>query len=150
AVVNAAGTAVAAAAPGAGLSYTIPSGKDGTYYARVNGTAPALTVSFWMNWNGGDNQMPVGLSGYDLYLSGGSFGFNTGNSDVYGISSAGLANAWHLVTAVFTNGDATQNQLYIDGVQQALSQRAGNSAGRGSLSSTARISGWANDSGYRF
>src|SRR5205823_5995318 len=40
---------------------------------------------------------------------------------------ASLANRWALITAVFPNnpGSLTQYQLYIDGVQQTLTQRSG-------------------------
>ncbi len=57
--------------------------------------------------------------------AGGSFGFNSFNSDIFGISSAGLANGWHHVVAVFTNGNVAANKLRIDGVQQTLTQRTG-------------------------
>ncbi|MCY2986427.1 MAG: FG-GAP-like repeat-containing protein [Planctomycetota bacterium] len=151
AVVNAAGSPVAASEFGSGLTYTVPAGGDGTYYARVVAPAAAATVSFWMNWNGANAVMPIGFSSYDLYFYGGNFCFNTatGGGDIFGISSAGLANAWHFVTAVFTHGDATQNQLWIDGARQTLTQRMGSSAGRGMLGSALRISGWVNDTNYR-
>ncbi|MCY2989793.1 MAG: FG-GAP-like repeat-containing protein, partial [Planctomycetota bacterium] len=151
-VVNAAGAAVAAAEFGTGLTYNLPAGGDGTYYARVAAPAAAATVSFWMNWNGANDAMPIGFSSYDLYFYGGNFGFNTANTggDIFGISSAGLANAWHFVTAVFTHGDATQSQLWIDGVRQTVTQRMGSSAGRGTLGTALRIGGWVNDTGHRF
>src|SRR5262249_49049243 len=143
-------TAVANSAPGAGsLSYTIPAGGDGAYYARVT-VGGADTVSFWMNWNGSENIMPVGFSSYDLYFIGGGFGFNTANSDLWGMSSARLANSWHFVTAVFANGDPTQSQLYIDGVKQNLTQRTGTTITSRTISSAVRISGWPNDGNYRF
>ena len=106
------------------LSYTVPAGAGGTYYARVS-SASTTTVSFWMDWNGtGSNEVPISFGGYGLWLDNGSFGFDI-NGDVYGISSAGLANSWHLVTAVFVDGNDTKGQLYIDGVLQTLTARAG-------------------------
>ena len=60
--------------------------------------------------------MPIGWNRHDLWPVNGYFGFNTANSDVFGISSAGLANRWVHVSAVFTNGSVTSNKLYIDGV----------------------------------
>lgn len=68
------------------------------------------TVEFWMYWNGKVLTMPFGFGGYDLFLGWGGFGFNTGNSDLYGISIAGLANRWAHVVAVFTNGRVSQKQ----------------------------------------
>jgi len=114
---------------------------------QLNTTAGGFTtVSFWMNWNGTNNSvMPIGFTNYDLWFSnnGGSnpsFGFNTWSSDIYGISSAGLANNWHYVTAVFNNGNVLLNQLWIDGVQQTLTQRFGTPNAR-NVSTAVRISG---------
>ncbi len=107
------------------------------------------SVSFWMNWNGADAVIPVGFQSYDLYIQGGYIGFNTGQGDLYGTSSAGLANGWHQIVAIFNNGNVTQCQLYIDGVQQTLSQVYGTPASR-SVVSAAQISGWLNDQNYDF
>ncbi len=104
------------------LSYTVPAGAGGTYYAGVS-SASTTTLSFWMDWNGTNNEVPIGLGGYDLYLDSGYFGLDDNNGDIYGISSAGLANSWHLVTAVFVDGTETLGQLWIDGAQQTLTQK---------------------------
>jgi 6-phosphogluconolactonase (cycloisomerase 2 family) len=146
-VYTGAGALLAAGAPGAtALSYAVPAG--GTYYAALN-AGNVETVSFWMNWNGTNSEMPIGFSSYDLNLYNGFFGFNTANGDVYGVSSAGLANGWHHVTAVFAT-DPRADQLYIDGTQQALTQELGTTPAAVALSGAARISGWVNDGGYRF
>lgn len=118
----------------------------------VNSSAGAkTTVSFWMYWNGKNSVMPFGWQLYDLWFYSGSFGFNSGNGDIYGISSAGLANAWHHVSAVFTNGDMVSNKLYIDGVEQSLTQRRNSpNNSRTVVQSSARIGGWLQSGGYRF
>ena len=91
----------------------------------------ATTVSFWMNWDGSGDDMPISFANtghvYDLELFNGYFGFNTHNGDIYGIEDTGLANSWHLITAVFVNSPGTLSglQLWIDGVQQALVQEVG-------------------------
>lgn len=109
------------------------------------------SVSFWMYWDGSNSVMPIGWLRHDLWLVNGHFGFNTGNSDVFGISSAGLANRWAHVTAVFTNGNVAANALYIDGVAQVLTQRQSTPAnGVAYVNPTLRVGGWQNDSGYRF
>jgi titin len=75
-----------------------------------------------MDWNGKDDVSPISFSGvYSLRFNNfyGLFGFQT-NTNLYGISSAGLVNQWHFVTAVMVNGDVTQDQLWIDGVEQVL------------------------------
>ena len=84
-----------------------------------------VTVTFWMYWNGGNYNEPIGFPQYCLYLRDGGFGFNTNHGEVYGISSTGLSNRWVYVTAVFNNGSTTSSQLYIDGVLQSLSARLG-------------------------
>ncbi|MEZ5614910.1 MAG: LamG domain-containing protein [Rhodocyclaceae bacterium] len=109
------------------------------------------TVSFWMYWNGANSVMPIGWNRHDLWLVNGHFGFNTANSDVFGISSAGLANRWVHVSAVFTNGSVTGNKLYIDGVLQALTQRQSTPAlGNAIVNANLRVSGWQANNGYRF
>jgi len=118
----------------------------------VNTAAGAKTsVAFWMFWDGTNSVMPVGWFSYDLWLVGGHFGFNTSNSDVFGISSAGLASGWHHVAAVFTNGNVAGNKLYIDGVAQSLTQRLSTPNNTCSyVNSTLRAGGWQRDNNYRF
>jgi hypothetical protein len=128
-----------------GGAFTIP----GLPVSVANGTQ--TSVSFWMYWDGVNSVMPIGWNYHDLWFINGDFGFNTSNSDVYGISSAGLANGWHHVVAVFTNGNVTQNKLYIDGIDQTLTQRRSTpNNSRAVVSSTLRIGGWQADNSYRF
>jgi hypothetical protein len=111
------------------------------------------TVAFWMYWNGGNNQMPLGWQqAYSLWLIDGCFGFNTNENNVLGISSAGLANRWVHVVAVFYNGvpSATTVALFIDGVRQSVYQCRGSTTVSRSVTSTLQISGWAYGSGYYF
>lgn len=109
------------------------------------------SVAFWMYWNGQDGAVPIGWQTYDLAFISGAFGFNTLNSDVYGISSAALANGWHHVVAVFTNGAVTSNKLYLDGVQQTLTQRVSTPyAPRAVVQSTLYVSGLGGSTNYRF
>ncbi len=131
--------------PGGTVALTIP--QLNTASGGTN------TVSFWMNWNGTDYRMPVGFQTYGLYLQGGYFGFHTttsGQTDIYGISSTGLANQWKHVTAVFNNGDITQCKLYINGVEQALAQRPGTTPTQRSATVAVRISGRPIDNYLRF
>lgn len=109
------------------------------------------SVAFWMYWDGTDSVMPIGWSQHGLLLAGGSFGFTTNNGDIYGVSSAGLANGWHHVAAVFTNGSVTSNQLYIDGALQTLSQRMGSpNLANAMVGSTLQVGGWLHNTGLRF
>jgi hypothetical protein len=126
------------------------SGSVGISMPSLNTANGQITVSFWMKWNGTNNVMPLGFTSYDLYLYNGAFGFNTTSSDIWGISSSGLANQWVQVTAVFTNGDPHSNQLYINGVQQTLTQQAGTTPHSALVTSTAKIGGWNNNNSYEF
>lgn len=109
----------------------------------------ADTVSFWMDWDGTKLGIPISFYNYDLELVNGGFGFNTNNNDILGISSAGLTNQWHFVTAVFVNGNVSQNQLWIDGVQQTLTQRQGAPAAV-SVSTSALIGAFVQGPSYNF
>lgn len=140
-----------AGSPGSCGYATLAGGGFNLPVAANTAAGAKTTVSFWMYWDGTNSVMPVGWYRYDLWLTGGHFGFNTAQSDVYGISSAGLANRWTHVSAVFTNGSVTANKLYIDGVPQTLTQRQGTpSAAEAVVNATLRVSGWQSDAGYRF
>ncbi|MFA5099092.1 MAG: LamG domain-containing protein, partial [Candidatus Paceibacterota bacterium] len=84
------------------------------------------TVSFWMKWDGtGSTAMPFSFSSlYDLMINGSKFGFNTSCSDSFGIpfSSAQYANVWVYITAIFNNNNVSQSQIFLNGIQQVLSQ----------------------------
>jgi len=158
------GIAVGSSLPVLATAQPAKSGSPGTCgYANFAGGALDLpvnasttpgdktTVAFWMFWDGTNGIMPIGWRVHDLWLVNGFFGFNTGNSDVYGISSAGLANGWHHVAAVFTNGNVVNNKLYIDGVPQVLSQKLSTpNNGAAYAYPTLRVGGWQVDNGYRF
>jgi MSHA biogenesis protein MshQ len=118
----------------------------------VSTAAGAKTsVAFWMYWNGVTNVMPIGWQAHDLWFNGATFGFNTASSDVFGISTTGLAGVWRHVAAIFTNGSVTGNKIYIDGVSQTLTQRSSSpNASNAIVSSTLNIGGWGRDSSYRF
>ena len=110
------------------------------------------TVEFWMYWMGGSGyQMPFGFNTYNLsVVPGNGFGFNTGNSDVYGVPiSAIAANSWIHVAAVFTNGSFASNQLYLNGVPQSISQLFGTPASV-SVTTNGAISGWGSSGAYKF
>jgi RHS repeat-associated protein len=110
-----------------------------------------VTVEFWMNWSGGTaSHIPFGFNGYDLWLLPGTgFGFNTSNSDVFGVpmSAVPVGQPVHVV-AVFTNGSVSSNQLYLNGVQQTLTQLTGSPLSK--PVSAAATAGGFSTSGYGF
>jgi len=84
------------------------------------------TVAFWMKWDGTNlpnGLMPFGWTDYDLFIYNNCFGFNTFQANVLGVSSVGLENKWVHVVAIFYNGvsSSTQNELYINGIKQTIS-----------------------------
>ena len=108
------------------------------------------TVSFWMYWNGAGTVMPLGWLDQNLFFYIGAFGFNSNNADVYGASDSGLVNVWRHVVAVFTNGSFTANMLYIDGVEQTLTQRVGTPIlTRATVDTTMHFGGFGRNSDYR-
>lgn len=109
------------------------------------------TVTFWMYWDGTDNVMPIGWNTFDLWLSSGSIGINTGAGDLYGTSSSGLANGWHHIAVEFINNKVASSEIHIDGVKQILSQVKGSPNNNNSYVNTEmRIGGWINNAGYNF
>lgn len=135
----------------------------------VSFTAPNMstsvsvaTVEMWVKIKGTGARMPFGFTGYDVYLSGGNMGYNTGGGDSYGIPAAtvtslGIVGNWkHLVFVMQNNTSLsvnpyTNNKIYVDGVVQSLSQIVATQSGstRTFNNGVGRISGWNNDSNYR-
>lgn len=66
---------------------------------------------------------------YNIYHFGNKLGFNTFNSEVYGIDATNFENGWHhfVFIASISAVDSAQ-KIYIDGVQQTLSYVFGSSA----------------------
>jgi hypothetical protein len=117
------------------------------------GVSSTNTVTFWMKWNGGNAQMPFGWNGaYDLYFYSGFFGINTGQGNILGISAAGMANQWVHVTMVFPNGvpSASNAKLFINGVQQTVTDRLNPTTASRNATPKIFISGWGQDSYQKF
>jgi hypothetical protein len=85
-----------------------------------HGTATTVTISAWIKWNGNNSVMPFGFYLYDLWFYGGNFGFNSGNTDLYGTNSTILANTWKHVVVQFNTG--SYGKIWVDGVPQILTQ----------------------------
>jgi len=113
------------------------------------------TVEMWArvsNFGG----MYMGWGTYDVYTPGSRLGYNTGNSDVYGLSSTsvsslGLYGNWvHYIFEMRSDVSYTNNKIYINKVSQTLSQQLSSesSGNRNFNSGNGRISGWRNSTGY--
>lgn len=104
--------------------------QDGFNFLASSLTTTA-TFDFWCQLNHSyTGNMLCGWSTYDIFCANGAMGFNTFNGDVYGITSAsvntlGLVNNWkHYVIEWRSDVSYTNNKIYINGVQQTLTQVA--------------------------
>jgi hypothetical protein len=115
------------------------------FYAPNLGTT--TTVEVWCKISSTTSKMIFGWLRYTLFCYLGHIGFNTYNSDVYGISSTqvtalGLVNNWaHYVFEMRSDVAYTNNKIYINGIPQTLGQLAAteNSANRNFNSGFGRI-----------
>ena len=146
----------------------IDSGSYVDFKAPV-GNATTVTVETWIrlrpNFAGG---MIFGWNLYDVYCVGGRLGFNTNNSDLYGISAASVTNLklldnWaHYVFEMKVGSERgatpsflSNNKIYINGNEQILSQQPtitptpGPTASNISFNSgLGRIGGWRGSDRY--
>jgi hypothetical protein len=109
------------------------------------------TVEMWCKI-GSDysGKMFMGWAYYDVWCNGGAIGYNTGNGDVYGISqttvnSLGIVNQWaHYIFEFRSDVPYTNNKIYINGVNQSLSQQYSSEASgnRGLNSGNGYIASW--------
>ena len=103
----------------------------------INGlsTSNYVTISFWMDWSGATSTVPLGFGGSSCssqaLLWGPSstcWGFNPcGVYSVYGINAQPIIGRWVFVTAIY-NTTMTNSRLFINGVQQTLTQCAGSAS----------------------
>ncbi len=114
------------------------------------------TVSMWIQGNPeGGWEMLAGSNLYDLVLNNGDIGFNTARGDLFGTDASELADGeWHQIVATFTNGDVSQNSIYIDGQEQDMSQIKGtpsaSSANIDSQDGTLFLGSWGANNSYTF
>ena len=116
------------------------------FYAPNLTTTATVEMVFKMNTEG---DMPFGWDTYDVYSYAG-LGYNTANSDQYGlspsqVSSLGLVGNWrHYIFEMRSDVSYTNNKIYINGVNQSLSQNTSseNVGTRTFNSGNGRISGW--------
>ena len=113
-------------------------------------TGAKTTVTFWMNWDGTTNVMPIGWNFHDIWMTSNLLGFNTWNNDLRGISTSGFANTWRHVAVEFTNGSVASNRIFIDGVEQTLTQYNSPNLSNAYVNSELRIGGVVNSTGYDF
>ena len=118
-----------------------------TFYAPALGSV--ATIEMWAKITDTNNKMLFGFYYYDVWFYG-PMGFNTANSDIYGISGATisslvLVNSWrHYVFVMRTDVSYTNNKIYINATSQSLSQQSGteSSSNRTFNSGNGKIASW--------
>ena len=122
-------------------------------YADFNaniGSTNVVTVEMWVKSNTLGDAMYFGFNLYDILIKDGSIGFNTANSDQYGITSTrvnylGVKGTWRHLVFVMYSGSKTNNKIYVNGESQSLQQilTSFNPANATFNSGVGRISSWA-------
>jgi MSHA biogenesis protein MshQ len=125
-------------------------------FAISNLTSNRITVEMWVRAGSFAGGMFFGWLIHDVWTSGGTLGFNTGQSDVYGISASrvqqlGLANRWVHYVFTMVVGDYNLNKIYIDNQQQVLSQQFSRQFApyTNFNGGVGRIGGWRLDNNYQ-
>jgi len=125
-------------------------GIDDNIPFSIPNVGTTISVEMWARIKSFSNGMPFGFNLYDVWANAGRFGFNTAVSDIYGLTSTqvtdlGLLNQWkHYVFEMRSDVAYTNNKIYINSVNQSLSQVAGSesSGNRNFNSGNGRISSW--------
>ena len=136
---------------------TIKLEKSNTDYIDLNfsvSSSDKLTIELWAKVSSSQSGsvMLFGFLKYDVFLrSNKSFGFNTANGDLYGISDTdwnnlNVENNWTYYTFVMhQNVSYTNNKIYINGVSQTLSQQfESENASNRTFGTQGRIGTWIN------
>ncbi|MGB4420209.1 MAG: LamG-like jellyroll fold domain-containing protein [Candidatus Saccharimonadales bacterium] len=115
------------------------------------------TVEMWAKIGSAySSKMFMGWLAYDVFTASGGIGFNTGNSDLYGINSStvtslGVVNHWaHYIFEMRSDVSYSNNKIYINSIAQTLSQLLSteNSGTRIFNGGNGRISGWRQNGYY--
>ena len=133
-----------------GTNYFILDGTNDNIPFYVPNVGTTVTVEMWAKIRAFSGGMPFGFNLYDVWTANGAMGFNTAVSDQYGLTSTqvtnlGLLNQWkHYIFEMRSDVAYTNNKIYINAVNQSLSQVAGaeNASNRNFNSGNGRISSW--------
>ncbi len=110
------------------------------------------SLSFWVYWDGSNDDVVISWNKHDLWFGKYKFGFNTWSNDNYGTNSSSFLQGWHHVAAVFVNGYFYAPTLYINGNKKQLSSAYNRRSNEhiAYAGSTMNISGYSGGTGYRF
>ncbi len=89
----------------------------------IDENTQTVSVSYWFKWSGASEFMPIGFDSYDAWGYNGFFGFNTNQSDIYGIDNPYVKGQFVHTVLIFNKSNYTLNSMYINGAKQTLSQK---------------------------
>lgn len=125
-----------------------------TAWPNTSSTTGFYTVEMLANWRSGVGGMLMGFTTYDIYTPSGMLGFNTGASDVYGISAArvtelGLVGSWKYYVFIFST-QVQNNEMWINGTKETIAQQFNttNLTSTRTFSAQVNIGTWPNGSQY--
>lgn len=95
------------------------------------GNTSVVTVEMWVKTNSlkaPNGAMYFGFSKYDAWTRNGNIGYNTANSDLYGVPATqvdflGVEGNWRHLVFVMNAGTVLNNKIYVNGVSQTLGQQ---------------------------
>jgi hypothetical protein len=136
-----------------GLVFDGIDGKADFYSPNLTNVA---TVEMWAKISSVNGKMMFGFDRYSVYSLDGALGFNTANSDLYGLTSSlvtqlSLYDNWHhYVFEMRSDVSYNNNKIYIDGTLIPISQISGAESigSRNFNSGNGSISTWRYTSGY--
>jgi hypothetical protein len=146
----------------AGVSYNVSTGGslyfNGTATGYTDFTFPlngasTITVEMWVYPTAFSGGMFFGFYNYDVYTYLNAIGYNTAVGDVYGLTAAqasGCLNNWKHYVFVMKSGSVTNNKIYLNGVNQTLSQILGTpeNANASFSGGVGRIGSWGINTNY--
>lgn len=127
------------------------------FYVPEIAESTVITVEMWVKVYEFNDSMLFGFDIYDIWTRDGNLGFNSGASDLYGIStstvnSLGIINNWKHIVFIMRSSDYTSNKIYVNGVVQTLaSQLTSGSQDTSAVNFNdgyGRISGWKRSTGF--
>jgi hypothetical protein len=118
----------------------------------LNG-ATTITVEMWVFPTAFSGGMFFGFYNYDIYTYNNAIGYNTAAGDVYGLTAtqaSGCLNNWKHYVFVMKEGSVTNNKIYLNGVNQTLSQilASPNNANASFSNGVGRIGSWGINTSY--
>lgn len=148
-------SSVAYKSGGGGMMYYSGATTAYTDFSFDLGTASTITAEMWVFPTTFSNSMFFGFNMYDVWANGGALGFNSAVGDQYGLTATqvtnlGLLYNWKHYVFVMNAGNYLLNKIYINGVNQPLSQIQGaQSASSVNFNGgVGRIGTWLANSGF--